>query len=38
MPGGKMAVDIEMVGKIQDPGFIAALSVLSDTAEQFTLL
>lgn len=38
MPGGKMAVDIEMVGKIQDPDFIAALSVLSDTAEQFTLL
>jgi len=38
LPGGKLAVDMELHGKTDDPKFMAALSVLSDTAEQFMLL
>ena len=38
MPGGNLLVDIELVGKTNDPTFIAALAVLADTAEKFTLL
>ncbi|MEG1774743.1 MAG: chorismate mutase [Oscillospiraceae bacterium] len=38
MPGGKLVVDIELVGDIADSSFAAVLSVLSDTAEKFTLL
>lgn len=38
MPGGNLLVDIELVGKTDDPAFIAALAVLADTAEKFTLI
>ncbi|KAF5029873.1 Chorismate mutase type II [anaerobic digester metagenome] len=38
MPGGNLLVDIELVGKTNDPAFIAALAVLADTAEKFALL
>lgn len=38
MPGGNLLVDIELAGKTNDPTFIAALAVLADTAEKFTLL
>ncbi len=38
MPGGNLLVDIELAGKTNDPAFIAALAVLADTAEKFTLL
>lgn len=38
MPGGKLVVDMELDGQVGDPRFMAALSVLSDTAEQFMLL
>ncbi|MFV0497851.1 MAG: chorismate mutase [Candidatus Fimivivens sp.] len=38
MPGGDLLVDIELAGKTNDPTFVAALAVLADTAEKFTLL
>ena len=38
MPGGNLLVDIELAGKTNDPAFIAALAVLADTAEKFTLI
>ena len=38
LPGGKLVVDIELIGETGDPDFAAALSVLKDNAEQFTLL
>ena len=38
MPGGNLLVDIELVGKTDDPQFKAALSVLSDTADKFALM
>ena len=38
MPGGKLLVDLEIVGDTSDPQFKAALSVLSDTAENFVLM
>lgn len=38
MPGGNLLVDIELAGKTNDPTFIAALAVLADTAEKFTLI
>ena len=38
MPGGKLVVDIELVGDVSDNGFAAALSVLSDAAEKFTII
>ena len=38
LPGGKLLVDIELVGDMADQNFAAALSVLSDTAEKFTLV
>lgn len=38
MPGGKLLVDIELSGDTGDPNFAAALAVLADTAEKFTLL
>lgn len=38
MPGGNLLVDIELAGKTDDPAFVAALAVLADTAEKFTLL
>ncbi len=38
MPGERLLVDIELAGKTNDPTFIAALAVLADTAEKFTLL
>lgn len=38
MPGGNLLVDIELVGKTNDPTFIAVLAVLADNAEKFTLL
>ena len=38
MPGGKLVVDIELVGDVSDEGFAAALSVLSDSAEKFTII
>jgi chorismate mutase len=38
MPGDKVLVDIELVGHTDNPDFLAALSVLEDTAESFTLL
>jgi len=38
MPGGKLLVDLEIVGNTCDPQFKAALSVLSDTAEKFVLM
>ncbi len=38
LPGGKMVVDLELVGNTSNPNFAAALSVLADTSEKFTLL
>lgn len=38
MPGGKLVVDLELVGETNDPNFMAVLSVLADTAEKFVLL
>ncbi len=38
LPGGKLLVDLEIVGNTSQPNFAASLSVLSDTAERFTLL
>jgi chorismate mutase len=38
LPGGKLVVDIELIGETKDPKFIAVLSVLADAAEKFTLL
>lgn len=38
MPGGNLLVDIELAGKTNNPSFIAALAVLADTAEKFTLI
>jgi hypothetical protein len=34
----RFLVDIELVGHRDNPDFLAALSVLEDTAESFTLL
>lgn len=38
LPGGKLVVDLELIGETANPDFAAALSVLKDNAEQFTLL
>ena len=38
LPGGQLVVDIEMVGEVSDHGFAAALSVLSDAADKFTII
>ncbi len=38
MPGGKLLVDIEVVGDISNPNFIAAIAVLQDISESFTVL
>ena len=38
LPGGKILVDIELIGDGSDLDFAAAVSVLADTAEKFTLL
>ena len=38
MPGGKILVDIELIGDSGNSDFAAALSVLADTAEKFTVL
>ncbi len=38
LPGGKMMVDLELVGDTSNPNFAAALSVLADTSEKFTLV
>ncbi len=38
LPGGKLLVDIELIGNTSQPNFAAALSVLADTAEKFMLL
>lgn len=38
MPGGNLLVDLELVGDVHHPNFIASLAVLADTAEKFTLV
>lgn len=38
MPGGRLLVDLELVGEISDPSFAAVLSVLADAAQKFTIL
>jgi hypothetical protein len=38
LPGGKLLVDIELVGDTKNPKFATALAVLADTAEKFTLI
>ena len=38
MPGGNLLVDLELLGRTDDPSFIAALAVLEDSAQKFTLL
>lgn len=38
LPGGQMMVDLELVGDTSNPNFAAALSVLSDTCEKFTIV
>lgn len=38
LPGGKLLVDIELVGDTKNPKFSTALAVLADTAEKFMLI
>ena len=38
LPGGKLLVDIELLGDTNNSNFDAALAVLADTADKFSLV